>query len=340
MLLCLSFLQSLTCSIRAENAPILLLPLGASSGGLESAEIMAGGTLAFQPKKLHPFFTAPKTLQQESNVTESASAATTDKPTIPLNTNEPPETNSDMETAEGNTRQRKRRKKDEDMDKDWEDTKKPRRGRKKANPQGASILNIFSRINGEDRNEAPEQSPAALEETQDSDVLNPATPVADNDLMAGVDQAEELKTGHNRKEDDQKALPKKMLRLNLRTGTIGSPPKPKEPEASEEQEQTENAIEENGIPMTRGKRRSARIAGVNYGIDDASRQRIGVQIDDILNGLVAPGPRRKERTSKRVKSAQEAKLEKGDTQKKDTHPFFTGKAKKTARTRTQVRRSP
>lgn len=290
---------------------------------------MAGGTLAFEPKKLHPFFTAPKTLQQDPNVTDSASAATTDNPTIPLDTNEAPDTNSDMEAPEGNIRQRKRRKKADDVDQDWEDTKKPRRGRKKANPQGANILNLFSRINGEDRDQAPEPSPAALGDTQDPDVLGPAAPVSENDLTAGVAPTEESKSVPDHKKEEQKSLPKKMLRLNLRTGTIGSPPKPKEPEVLEEQKHTEIATEETRTLTSRGKRRSARIARVNYGIDDASRQRIGDQIDEILNGSVVPVPLRKKRTSKGVKPAQDAKS-KEDTQTKDTHPFFTGKPKKTA----------
>ncbi|ROW12825.1 hypothetical protein VMCG_00818 [Cytospora schulzeri] len=297
---------------------------------------MAGGTLAFEPKKLHPFFTAPKTLQQDPDVTDSAAATTTDDRTIPLDTSEVPATNSDMEAPEGNTRQRKRRKKEEDVDQDWEDTKKPRRGRKKANPQGASILNLFSRINGEDRNEAPEQAPPAPDSTQDPDVPSPTAPSAKDDSTTGVAPTEESKPDPDHKKDDQEAPPKKMLRLNLRTGTIGSPPKPKEPELSEEQKQTEDVAEEKKTPTQRGKRRPARIAQVHYGIDDASRQRIGAQIDEILNGPVASSPLRKKRTSLRgVKPAQDTKSKKKeDNQKKDTHPFFTGKSKKAATTST------
>ncbi|ROV89272.1 hypothetical protein VSDG_09083 [Cytospora chrysosperma] len=295
-------------------------------------ETMAGSTLAFEPKKLHPFFTAPKTLQQGPDAPDSAAVATTDNSTIPLDMSEVPEANSDMEAPEGNTRQRKRRKKAEDADQDWEDTKKPRRGRKKATSQGASILNLFSRINGDNQDETPRQAPAAPDGTQDPDVSSPAAPAPENDLTTGVAPTQEVKTDPDHNKDDQKTPPKKMLRLNLRTGTIGSPPKPKEPEASGEQKQTEIAAEEKKTPTSRGKRRSTRIARLNYGIDDASRQRIGAQIDEILNGSVAASPRRKKRTSPRsVKPAQDTRAKKNeDGQTKDTHPFFTGKSKKTA----------
>ncbi|KUI65639.1 ATPase family AAA domain-containing protein 5 [Cytospora mali] len=296
---------------------------------------MAGGTLAFEPKKLHPFFAAPKSLRHDPNVTNSPAAATADNPTAIHDTNEAAETNSDMDAPEDNTRQRKRRKKAEDVDQDGEDTKKPRRGRKKANPQGASIINLFSRINGEDRDEAPEQSVATQDDTKDPDVADvpsSAAPAAENDCTTGVAPAEESRSGPDHEEEDQKTPPKKMLRLNLRTGTIGSPPKQKEPEVIKEQKQTENAAEEKATATPKGKRHPTRIARLVYGTDDVSRQRIGAQIDEILNSPVAPSSRRKKRTSpKSVKLAQDTKLmETEDAQKKETHPFFTGKSKKTA----------
>lgn len=298
------------------------LALDAPQMGSVIVEAMAGGTLAFEPKRLHPFFTAPRSLQQDPNVTNSAATPAAADPTISPDTSEAPRANSDAEAPEDHTRQRKRRKKAEGVDQDWEDTKKPRRGRRKANTQGASIVDLFSRINGEDQDEASAQLPAAGDDSKDPDIPGPAASAVEAHSTVGV-TPEESKFDPDHTKNDQENPPKKMLRLNPKTGTIGSPPKPKH---------IENAGEEEKTPTLRGKRRSVRIVRVNYGTDDTSRQRIGTQIDEILNGSMASSPRRKKRTSPRAAQPAQDTIPKKeeDTEKKETHPFFTGKSKKTA----------
>ncbi|KAK7735325.1 hypothetical protein SLS53_007556 [Cytospora paraplurivora] len=304
---------------------------GAPQMGSVIIEAMAGGTLAFQPKKLHPFFTVPRSLQQDPDVATPAAPATAAKPPISLDTSEIPEAKNDMEAPEDDMRDRKRRKKAEDVDQDWDDAKRPRRGRKKANPQGTTIMNHFPRIHDEDPVETLKETAAARDETKNSDTPSLAVPIAEDDAITGVAPFEVSKSEPAHKKSEQNTPPKKMLLFNRKTGTIGSPPKPKGSEGLREQKHTEDTVDAKKKPTPKGMRRSARIARVKYGRDDASRERIGAQIDGILNGSVAPIARRKKRTSPRgIKPAQDTKpQENADTRKQETHPFFTEKSKKT-----------
>lgn len=293
-------------------------------------EAMAGGTLAFQPKKLHPFFTAPRSLQQDPDVATPVAPATTAEAPISIDMSEIPGTKNDMEAPADDTRIRKRRKKAEDVDHDWDDGKRPRRGRKKANPQGTTIMNHFTRNHDEDPVETLEGTAAARDETKNADKPSLAVPVAEDDAIAGVAPFDVSKSEAEYKKFEENTPPKKMLLFNRKTGTIGSPPKPRGSDGLKEQKHTENTVDAKKKPTPTGMRRSTRIARVKYGKDDASRERIGAQIGDILNGSVAPIARRTKRTCPRgIKPAQDTEpQENEDTRKQQTHPFFTEKTKK------------
>ncbi|RSM04150.1 hypothetical protein CEP52_006997 [Fusarium oligoseptatum] len=95
---------------------------------------------------------------------------------------------------------------------------------------------------------------------------------------------------------------KKILKWNPKTGTFGSPPKPK------------------------SKSLPSRIVCVKYGRDEVSRKDMGDKITQILDGktLFPPNP-----SKSRAKKPKESAVKKAAGPVKATHPFFTGKAKQT-----------
>lgn len=294
-------------------------------------EAMASSTLAAEPKKLHPFFTAPKAFQQDATATGSDPASGTAKPTESVDENDSLGKNSDMESPESATRRRKRRKPAEDADEDGADNKKPRRPRKKANSQTVSIMNHFSRIDGDNHAIASNQTAATTNDTTSrANATNlPDEPYssANNDVMT-----KESRPDQESKGGELSILPKKVLRFNPTTGTLGSPPKPKEPKLTAQRDNKEKEVEENKTPTPRGRRRSARIVKIRYGTDDKSRNQIGTKIDEILSSAVSPNPKLKKRAFPReAKRLSQANTEaKSESVQKETHPFFSGKPLKAA----------
>ncbi|KAL1880017.1 hypothetical protein Daus18300_001380 [Diaporthe australafricana] len=294
---------------------------------------MASSTLAAEAKKLHPFFTAPKALQQDAVATDPDPAS----PYAPANSansrdaNDALEKDSDMESLESNTRQRKRRKPEEDAEEGCSDHKKPRRGRKKANPQAASIMNHFSRVDGGNGTTTSEQ--AAAPEINTESQVTPIDPPDEYLLKDDNDEVTRHATpGEEPRGSEPDLAPKKVLRFNPTTGTLGSPPKPKEPKLTTQLKQSQVAVEEKKGPTPRGRKCSARLVKITYGTDDESRNRIGSNIDEILSSAVSPTSKLKKRTSPRgPKHLQEASTQaKSEISQKDTHPFFTGKPQKMA----------
>ncbi|KAH6670343.1 hypothetical protein F5X68DRAFT_175794 [Plectosphaerella plurivora] len=90
--------------------------------------------------------------------------------------------------------------------------------------------------------------------------------------------------------------PKRVLKLNMKTGTIGSPPKPKS--------ETDAA--------TKAGQKTTLIVSIRFGTDTKSRQRIGAKIEGILaagpRAGVSPLPKKRGRPSKADK-ARKALLE-------------------------------
>lgn len=297
--------------------------------GSVAVEAMAGSTLAAEPKKLHPFFTAPRALHQDATpIGPGPDSAATD-PVDSLDQQEPLAKDSDMESPESSVRQRKRRKPAEDAEEDVVDNKKPRRGRKKKNPQAASIMNNSVRREGEDIATATHETRSPKNDTIPNDDAarqpHEARSSADNEVVA-MNNAPNAEF----KISEPTVPPKKVLRFNPSTGTLGSPPKPKEPKLVTQQEQNEIAVREKAPPTPKGKRRSARLVKVSYGSDDESRNRIGTKIDGILSGAVSPPSKLKKRSSpKEAKREQQASAKsKSEAPQKDTHPFFSGKPPK------------
>lgn len=291
-------------------------------------DIMAGSSLAAEHKKLHPFFTAPKASQPNSPSINAAD------PTLPSETSLIQDKMEELDEPDITPAKRKRRKTVEEGEEDLEDIKKPKRGRpKKIVQQGPSIMEHFSKATGEPKDPGPAESKTVPEQEQQEAVAT-GTPVP-TELTAGQDDVPEHKDdkpADNHNGDTHPAPPKKMLQFNPKTGTIGSPPKPKEPKFSKKLVNPKDTTDGTPTPTRKAKRRSKRIATINYGLDDASRIRIGAKIDAILNEPITSSPKRKTRprTSPREqKKAQNSVVKASeDTARKDPHPFFTGKAKK------------
>ncbi|KAK2605555.1 hypothetical protein N8I77_008384 [Diaporthe amygdali] len=292
-------------------------------------EAMASSTLAAEAKKLHPFFTAPRALQQDAPATDPDPASAHANPANPLDASDAIEKDSDMESPESNARQHKRRKPAEDVDEDLGDNKKPRRGRKKANPQAVSIMNHFPRIDAESHETTADQ--AATLQSDTTLLANAINPL--HELHANGDHdavTTPARPDQESKGDEFNNTPKKVLRFNPSTGTLGSPPKPKDPKHTPEQKQPEVAVEEKKGLKPRGRKRLVRIVKISYGTDEESRHRVGTKIDGILSSSVSATSKLKKRISPReAKCLQEASPEvKSEVPQKDTHPFFTGKPQK------------
>lgn len=94
---------------------------------------------------------------------------------------------------------------------------------------------------------------------------------------------------------------KKVLRLNPRTGTLGSPPK------------------------TKQKSKRSLIVCIKYGRDEKSRSEIGEKVTRVLDGsLQLPETPTEQRPHKSVTKTSDI-IAKSSTSTKGTHPFFSGK---------------
>ncbi|OLN87122.1 ATPase family AAA domain-containing protein 5 [Colletotrichum chlorophyti] len=108
--------------------------------------------------------------------------------------------------------------------------------------------------------------------------------------------------------------PTKVLKFNPKTGTIGSPPKPKPVPA----EITKSS------KSSKSQSKPSRIVTIKYGHDPASREQIGVSIEQIL---ASPPKALESRKTPPKSRAKVSKLEQGKSKPKDTHPLFLGKSK-------------
>lgn len=260
-------------------------------------DIMPNGSMAVEPKKLHPFFTTPKTLQSDPNTSIKSPGKTENEASTA-------ETIHTDEESPGN----KRRRAAGDTEESREEDKKPRRGRKKARQNGSSITAHFLKVN--DGDEVPDTS----EPSEAGSVEAPPT------------QATAAPT-----EPAESKPPKKILQLNRKTGTIGSPPKRKETKPSKPDSPAVDAAEgHKDAPKRRGRKPKSNIVTIAYGTDDESRNSIGTKIDKMLG---SPPPS-KRTTRPKVSPPQpdrDTPLKTvGKTAQGDTHPFFTGKARKPA----------
>ncbi|CCF37249.1 ATPase [Colletotrichum higginsianum] len=110
--------------------------------------------------------------------------------------------------------------------------------------------------------------------------------------------------------------PTKVLKFNPKTGTIGSPPKPKPGSA----ETTKTA------KSSKSPAKPSRIVTMKYGPNQEARERIGSKIDQILasHPQVKTGP---VNTTPRKSRAKAPKADQDKSKPNITHPLFLGKSK-------------
>ncbi|KAL7920699.1 hypothetical protein ACQKWADRAFT_297690 [Trichoderma austrokoningii] len=243
-------------------------------------------------KKLHPFFTKsdPDQSAAQPVIPPPGSAQTTP--------DEPPPT-----SVEGT--KRKRQKTDASTVQDDPEVKKSRRGRKSARqPLSGAIL---SHLNRPDK-----------DGTHGSDT--PVTQLARSLALSTVSEMQSLKqqpdetTGQTadnsissapsvnplRQHTPVPAQQKKVLKFNPRTGTLGSPPKPK------------------------AVNKPSRVVTIKYGRDDEHRKALGEKVVAVLEGrLQIPLVSSKKQGTK----PKSQPIDRAADKSKTTHPFFTGKTK-------------
>lgn len=243
------------------------------------------GMRDMEAKKVHPFFSKGPAadLASSSNTSDPT-------PTIPSNETLPEDNQPTQELPIG----RKRRKTDTAPQNDAPGPKKQRQKRQ------SERLSISNHAN------------ATIEQSLG---INPIGPSVTDALINSTNDTQ-IKSTENLLQStsaNPSNLPSinantnnaKILKWNPKTGTLGSPPKPKP----------------KNIP--------SRIICLKYGRDDANRKDLGDKISQILEGKILfppTPPRRRGRKAKESCTAATA-----DTSK-TTHPFFGGKAKQAMKT--------
>ncbi|EGY19396.1 uncharacterized protein VDAG_09598 [Verticillium dahliae VdLs.17] len=237
------------------------------------------------PKKLHPFFTPGSDRPTPSD------ALTSEHPTAEVGSL--PRADHDGPTP-------KRRKIDPDAleEANTPSTKKRRNPRKQAT-NGPSIIEALSKSSSLGTNEPDTPSistgPATPLAATERPLSNVPVP---NTSAANAEQSQPL-------QDDAK--PKRVLKFNPKTGTIGSPPKPKTTTPTGAKSKT-----------AKGKQASF-IVTIPFGQDPESRQRIGSKIEEILRtpSTAIPDtktPPKKGRGKSTKPAAEKAKQTKMDPQ--------------------------
>ncbi|KAK3301675.1 uncharacterized protein B0T15DRAFT_320928 [Chaetomium strumarium] len=312
---------------------------------------MPTDTTAQRP--LHPFFT-----QSRSTVPMADNQALNDSsaPAEPDNPSTAPDATgserSEEDVPEPATTRGRRRKADKEL---REETQKKARPRKRArNLPAGSIEGHFLKL-GKGSGSAADK-PNSTEGSADIDVSAPKEAVAVNfpNAAKGVNHGGlDLATGdtgvehsaHNDLHETKNhgcvpestttasteavagtAKPKKLLQFNPKTGTIGSPPKPKLSKTA-----TDEAHDvEKKPPAKRGRKPTSKIVQITYGPDPNARVRLGELIDAILSGQA----RHSVANSKQIRptSSREQSLDplksSAPRAAKTTHPFFLGQTKK------------
>lgn len=243
-------------------------------------------------KKLHPFFTKSDPDQPAAQPAVPPLESTQSAPDESLPT-----------SAEGP--KRKRQMTDASTVQDDPEAKKSRRGRKSAKQTLSGA--ILSHLNRPDKDGA-HGGDIPVTQLAQSFALSTV-----NEIQAPKQQPEETtgqtvdtSTSSNllvdrlRQQTPVSTQQKKVLKFNPKTGTFGSPPKPK-------------AINN-----------PSRVVTIKYGRDDEHRKALGEKVVAVLEGRLhlSPVPSKKQGT--KPKSQQKD----GPADKsKNTHPFFTGKTK-------------
>ncbi|UNI17190.1 hypothetical protein JDV02_003563 [Purpureocillium takamizusanense] len=277
-----------------------------SMGPVLVATMVQGGVGERPPEKLHPFFAKP-------TGGDPSSAPSSDSPGPSSHANAE-ETNTD-DTPGEDGRQPKRRKTETSSGRDNSEPKlasrRRRNGATGATSMDGGIVSHLTKLQPDDalvQSQFPEPVPAV------------PTPSARDTLTKQHNKGSDAQpqTSQPTPTAALQGPAKKVLKFNPKTGTLGSPPKPKP------------------------NKRPTLIVRLQYGRDEGSRKEMGDRIAQILDGnLQIPTTPMKRRAKGGTGSVNALSSQQASTQK-TTHPFFSGKTQQGAcqNERTEATRSP
>ncbi|KAK3386236.1 hypothetical protein B0T20DRAFT_388058 [Sordaria brevicollis] len=294
-------------------------------------------------KPLHPFFTPNR---------QPVSTALAEPPTVPdqpdatedsiMSIDEPIEPKAEDDALEKTAGRRSKRRKVSPGPEDDEEYKKPKT-RKRTKPNvGPGIANHFIRL-GKPKEDAEQEQEERTTTNQEGEPIQQEAELPQRDTTGTEGQNEgnlpapthdvsgiirNLVDVNIRSSPPPPAInveppkPTKLLRFNPKTGTIGSPPKPKQ---SEPVEETAPTIKKR-IQPSRAKKPESLVVTIKYSSesDEEARTRVGEKIEAILKA-----PKQPQRVNQRNKKPVETKKPPAakPTTAKSTHPFFSGKVK-------------
>ncbi len=294
---------------------------------------------------VHPFFAQNRTATPAvDKALVNDDSVSSDKPALSSNTSgsdKVEEGNPENLLVQQSGRRRKADEHDEEM------LKKPPPKKRTRNSTGTGIAQHFVKLGKEDENTKANEteslgadtlvrnddlSSRPLEEADGHD----STPAANapklqtsaNDAGSSNLVSESATTDHPAEAKPTKPI--KLLQFNPKTGTIGSPPKPKQSRAA-----ADDACNTEKQPSgRRGKKTTSKVVRVAYGTDSMTRTRLGELINNILGGpaqhsLPQPAPKSEDTPSISKAPTTLAPLApKPSKASKATHPFFMGQPKK------------
>ncbi|KAK0623813.1 hypothetical protein B0T14DRAFT_453896 [Immersiella caudata] len=242
------------------------------------------------------------------------------------------------ETPEKAAKPRNKRRKAGDDGTEIDEPKKPRSKKRARASTGGGIANHFKKVDAEksDRTgnapaaEAPvcakQDAPAQSTEGAEISTTHHAPQASPDTQSKNSDNAQAPAQVPPPGSSGNVTKPKKLLQLNAKTGTIGSPPRPKQTTPTAGASVTKGSKD---TPLS--AKRKSRVVAIRYGTDDKSRVAIGSKIDAIFTTPKRPStPTSKSSPRSATKSTKSPAMLKVVTPKgaKTTHPFFLGKAKK------------
>ncbi|GKT99215.1 unnamed protein product [Fusarium langsethiae] len=256
----------------------------ASMGSVLVERMAQEGTREPEVKKVHPFFTKGPASEIVVPSTPSTKTASNGSP------------HGYVETATEMQNGKKRRKTEITLPQDASGPKKQRRARQSEGPATSDNVTIEQSLG------IKPLGTTVTETTTPS--INDIPVKPEDDSNSTVTQPPSLSN------TDTNATTGKMLKLNLRTGTLRSPPR------------------------TRPNYAPSRIVCIKYGHDDASRKELGDKISQIMDGkimdgkimdgkiIIPPTP-----PKKRGRKAKESSTTQNASSSKTTHPLFAAKSK-------------
>jgi DNA polymerase III delta prime subunit len=278
---------------------------------------------------VHPFFQTNKsgasTVESIDELESNTCTDTTEptEPTVPVPNNTEQGIINDEETPEAFPgSQRKRRKLDSEVK---DDDQKPSNKKRSKVSLGGNIADHFKRLDqpktpdATSKSETDERQEDDGEELPKPEVPDPGAPIPMPTISEPSVTTANLKPTEAPTEPPK---PKKILLFNPKTGTIGSPPKPKLEKIEKEQEPEPP---KKGTQRGRKKQPASRIVKIEYGSDDESRARIAAKIDAILSS-----PQQKSQLACSTKpDTPKPTMAEAKKPSRGTHPFFLGQSKPT-----------